>query len=395
MGGLDFKGYDVQNDRFRRRSSGLSLREYPTPMVFEHIEKLKREYTDKFVVVDEARPELVRFRGLTGQVRTVNMSGRALVEFDGYNNIGWYDIDIDFLKVVDAPQPKEEKKAERPAGKAAVAKKKTAPAKEAAPEKKAAVAKEGGSVDDILAAARAGAKPKKDKPAAKPAAKSDDEPSVDDILAAARSGAKAKPGSKPAKAGGEMGVDDVLAAARAGAKPKPGKPAGKPAATPSGDMSVDDILAAARSGAKAKPAGEASPKKAQEMNVEDVLAAARAGKGGAKGTAPAKPKGGDDAKSVAEALASARTPKGETAKPADTPQQASAATQEMSVADVLAAARGEKPADGPQEPTADKPVAPSKDESDKPSTEKPPAPAGNLPTEVADIIEFCRKTDGG
>ena len=58
------------------------------------------------------------------------MSGRALVQFDGYNNIGWYDIDLSFLKVVDAPLPKPE---EKPAKKA----------KEAAPkaEKPAAEAK--------------------------------------------------------------------------------------------------------------------------------------------------------------------------------------------------------------------------------------------------------------
>ena len=45
--------------------------------------QLQREYTDKFVVADASRPELTRFRGLTGVVKTVNMSGRALVEFDG------------------------------------------------------------------------------------------------------------------------------------------------------------------------------------------------------------------------------------------------------------------------------------------------------------------------
>ena len=62
-------------------------------MVFEHIEKIKQEYTDKFVVVDESCPELRRFIGQTGMVRTVNMNGRALVEFDGHLNIGWYDIE--------------------------------------------------------------------------------------------------------------------------------------------------------------------------------------------------------------------------------------------------------------------------------------------------------------
>src|SRR5688500_19615304 len=75
-------------------------------MIFEHIEKLKKHFTDKYVVVDESQPELTRFRGLTGAIKTVNMSGKALVEFDGYNNIGWYDIDLSCLKVVDAPPPK-------------------------------------------------------------------------------------------------------------------------------------------------------------------------------------------------------------------------------------------------------------------------------------------------
>ncbi len=82
-------------------------------MVFEHIEQLKRKWTDKYVVVDESRPELKRFSGQTGTVKTVNFSGRALVQFDGNNNIGWFDIDPRFLKVVDAPLPKpvkEEKK---------------------------------------------------------------------------------------------------------------------------------------------------------------------------------------------------------------------------------------------------------------------------------------------
>jgi len=67
-------------------------------VIFEHIEKLKKDYTDKYVVVDESRPELARFKGLTGAVKTVNFSGRALVEFDGYNNIGWYDIDPAFFE---------------------------------------------------------------------------------------------------------------------------------------------------------------------------------------------------------------------------------------------------------------------------------------------------------
>ena len=79
-------------------------------MVFEHIEKLKQEYTDKYVAIANMVPELKRFEGRTGIVRTVNMSGRALVEFLGTNDISWYDIDVDFLKIVPPPVPADEKK---------------------------------------------------------------------------------------------------------------------------------------------------------------------------------------------------------------------------------------------------------------------------------------------
>ncbi|MFM9068284.1 MAG: hypothetical protein ACKOUR_13250, partial [Planctomycetota bacterium] len=62
--------------------------------MFEQIEQLKQQYTDKYVVVDEGRAELLRFRGQTGTVKTVNMSGRARVQFEGHNKIGWYDIEL-------------------------------------------------------------------------------------------------------------------------------------------------------------------------------------------------------------------------------------------------------------------------------------------------------------
>ena len=88
-------------------------------MVFEHIEKLKRAFTDKYVVVDATRPELARFGKATGLVKTVNMSGRALVEFDQFDNTGWYDIELDFLKVVPKPEPKVAGSKNKPAAKAA------------------------------------------------------------------------------------------------------------------------------------------------------------------------------------------------------------------------------------------------------------------------------------
>src|SRR5258707_13176947 len=76
-------------------------------MPFEQVETLKKRYTDKWVEVDTAVPELRRFKGLTGQVKTVNMSGRALVQFEHPVDISWYDIDPSYLKVVDTPAKKE------------------------------------------------------------------------------------------------------------------------------------------------------------------------------------------------------------------------------------------------------------------------------------------------
>ncbi len=74
-------------------------------MLPERIEKLKQEYTDEYVVVDGQRPELARFKDMVGQVKTVNCSGRALVEFEADNDRGWHDIELDYLKVVDKPEP--------------------------------------------------------------------------------------------------------------------------------------------------------------------------------------------------------------------------------------------------------------------------------------------------
>jgi len=69
--------------------------------LFEEVDSLQREWTDRFVQVDGSVAELRRFAGLTGQVKTVNMSGQALVEFDGSEDIGWYDIHPQFLTVVE------------------------------------------------------------------------------------------------------------------------------------------------------------------------------------------------------------------------------------------------------------------------------------------------------
>jgi hypothetical protein len=84
---------------------------------------LKRQYTDQYVTVQPGRPELARFQGVVGQVKTVNMSGRALVEFGVDNNRGWFDIEPALLTIVDKPPPKP---VEKPEKKAAAAKPKAA-----------------------------------------------------------------------------------------------------------------------------------------------------------------------------------------------------------------------------------------------------------------------------
>lgn len=85
-------------------------------MVSNHADKLNLEFSDKYVVADDSRPELRRFKGLVGHVKTVNKTGRALVEFNGPKDLGWHDIEIDFLHVVDKP-------VDKPVEKKAVAKK--------------------------------------------------------------------------------------------------------------------------------------------------------------------------------------------------------------------------------------------------------------------------------
>ena len=171
-------------------------------MVFEQIERLKQDYTDKSVIVDSDRPELRRFQGMRGIVKTVNMSGRALVEFDAHQNIGWYDIDLDYLKVVDTPTDSTEPE--------------QSPAKAPKPAAKA----QGSSVADILAAARGQQSDAKPAPAAKK-----------------RSPAKTQAPTKkaaqpPAKKAGGMSVSDILAAARGKDAATASESADKPEAKP-------------------------------------------------------------------------------------------------------------------------------------------------------------------
>ncbi len=93
------------------------------PMLREQVDNLRKQFTDKYVVVVGDRADLARFKGVVGQVKTVNMGGRALVQFDANNDRAWYDIAVDHLKVVDAPPPKPaDKKSEAAAKPKAAAK---------------------------------------------------------------------------------------------------------------------------------------------------------------------------------------------------------------------------------------------------------------------------------
>jgi hypothetical protein len=187
--------------------------------MFDVIERLKADWTDKYVVINCSAPELARFAQATGQVKTVNMNGRCLVEFDQFNNTGWYDIDPTALKIVPKPEPKPAaEKQEKPAKAAPAAKAPAAKAPPAPGAKKPSTA-------DILAAARAkgGAAPAAAKAAPAAAKPTGARPSTADILAAARGG-KPKPPVAPAPAEPEADAEPEAAAPEPTVAPK-AKPA--------------------------------------------------------------------------------------------------------------------------------------------------------------------------
>ncbi len=207
--------------------------------VFDQIEKLKRDLTDKYVVVDASVPELRRFEGHTGQVKTINMNGRALVEFDAWANIGWYDIELNYLKVVPKPEaPAEAKKhdaAARPAAKPAAKTSDPKPAV-AAGEKKLSPLE----MARIQGAAKGAPAPAGEKPAAAAGVKK----STADILAAARAKqpAVAAAAAAPAKAAPVADPPRAVEAPPAAATP-PKPAAAKPALTPGQRPSIPEILA--------------------------------------------------------------------------------------------------------------------------------------------------------
>lgn len=74
-------------------------------MDFERLQTLRLEYVNRQVTVEADRPELLRFKGKIGRVQAVNCNGKALVQFEGGADRAWYDIDLDYLSVV---EPAEE-----------------------------------------------------------------------------------------------------------------------------------------------------------------------------------------------------------------------------------------------------------------------------------------------
>jgi hypothetical protein len=183
--------------------------------MFNQAEKQKRELTDKYVVVDATVPELMRFGGHVGQVKTVNMNGRALVQFDAWNNIGWYDIEVDYLKVV--PKPEGVAAEKKPESKPASPSKEGSKPAAAAGEKK---------LSPLEMARLQGAVK---RPAAEPA------------------GEKAAAVAQPPGAGAaKKSTADILAAARAAKAAPPAAAEQSPAPAASGKLSTAEILAAAR-----------------------------------------------------------------------------------------------------------------------------------------------------
>ena len=71
-------------------------------MLPEEVDRLREQYTDQYVSADAERPELARFAGRGGQIKTINMNGRALVQFEGADR-AWYDIDLAHLKPAAKP----------------------------------------------------------------------------------------------------------------------------------------------------------------------------------------------------------------------------------------------------------------------------------------------------
>lgn len=201
-------------------------------LTFDDIDELKRLWTEKYVQVDESRSELKRFAGRTGRVITVNMSGRALVQFDEADGWGWgrFDIALPFLKQVAAPAPAAKEKAEKHAA-PEKPKAETAPAVEQKPAAKMSPIE--------MMRAKAAAKAAGEKPAAEAPAQAEANPAKMSPIEIMRAKAAAKAAGEPA-------------AAPTPAAEAPAEPATKPA----GKMSPLEMIRAKAAAKKATEEGK-------------------------------------------------------------------------------------------------------------------------------------------
>lgn len=220
-------------------------------MSIETAERLKKELTDQWVVVSSGVPELRRFEEFTGQVKTVNMNCRALVEFKGSEDIGWYDIDPQFLTVVDAPAP----------GKKAAPAAKEQPAAKSTTAAPATSGTSGGSpLDKIRAQAGGAAAPAKPTSGGSP---------LDQIRAQSGGATPAK--SADARPTGGSPLDQIRAQSSGASSP-----AAAPA--PAAEKAADEPTAAKES-APPPPSASVAPADTSGMSPLDLIRA----QGGFKG----------------------------------------------------------------------------------------------------------------
>jgi hypothetical protein len=240
----------------------------------DQVEQLKREWTDRYVVVTAGIPELRRFASRTGQVKTVNMNGRALVQFDSSEDISWYDIDLSCLKTVDAPAKKKEKAAEV---------KPTAEAPKSGTPAKPAAAEGGKKLSPLEQARKQGAAGSKSAaPAAKPAAEGGKK--LSPLEQARQQGAAGSSGAKPAAspsapspaaaASGKKLSPLELARQQGAAGSGGSSPAAQPAAPPADEPAQDEP----EESAEAESATEEAPAEPEPQQKPSTPATAPDGR---------------------------------------------------------------------------------------------------------------------
>ncbi len=230
-------------------------------MSFAAVEQLKSQYTDKLVEVDPSVPELRRFKGLVGTVKTVNMNGRLLVQFDHPVDIGWYDIDPAYLRLVEGKAKKisAAKPAENATEPVSAGSVKAAPAPKSEPAKVAPApaakpaATDSGSkpLSKLEQARQQGAA---GKPAAAPSAAAPTTPSAAPPATGGRPLSKLEMARMQGAAGSAKAP-----AAEAPAAPSAPPPPAKPAAAAAGGKPLSKLELARQQGAVGSGGAAAAP----------------------------------------------------------------------------------------------------------------------------------------